>query len=226
MIKLGIRESNAIRVLNGGSTYAERSKNNFVDRISSQFKNSPSYTEVYINNSATLTGVNIVDENVLQKDSNKKRILMHPGDVINVGDIVTWHDNEWICTDNDLDNEVYCVGIIERCNNHLTYLTPTSQLITTPCIISNKSLYTSGIQGTKLIITPDTKLNIVCPVNVNTLRFERGMRFLIGYSGKYYAYKVSMVDLVSQVGLLNIVVEEDEIVDEDNLDTGLAYNQN
>jgi hypothetical protein len=35
-----------------------------------------------------------------------------------------------------------------------------------------------------------------------------------------------MVDLVSQTGMLNIVVEEDEIVDEDNLDTGLAYNQN
>jgi hypothetical protein len=171
------------------------------------------------------------DANEWQENVNiivliNKDVLAEDNLNIKLGDYITYKNEDYIIRFDVEDRDVFWSAKCQKCNNHLTYLTPTSQLITTPCIISNKSLYTSGIQDNKLIITPDTKLNIICPVNENTLRFERGMRFLIGASGKYFAYKVSMVDLVSQVGLINLVVEEDEIVDGDNLDTGLAYNEN
>jgi hypothetical protein len=73
------------------------------------------------------------------------------------------------------------------------------------------------------MLIPDTKLNIKCPANTKTLKIKRGKRFLFGFSGEYYAYKTSMIDMVSEPGNLTIVVEEDSIQDNiDNTTLGIA----
>lgn len=145
---------------------------------------------------------------------------MKPMDSISVGTTVLWGSGYWLVTDVDAENGVYDVGIIEKCNNTIKLSTTKS----ISCICTNKSLYTSGVQDNKLIAIPDTKLNISCPVNADTLKFERDFRMLFGFSGKYYAYKVSMIDGVSQPGILTLVVEETGMLPEDDLVNGIAYN--
>jgi hypothetical protein len=156
---------------------------------------------------------------------------MKPGEVINVGDNVTYHNNPLICTDLDPDNEIYEVGILARCNNILKWLDDTNTLVSRYCICLNKSLYTTGESETKYMIIPDSKLQITIPLDDDTIKIKRGMRFLIGIKGIYYAYKATLPDIVSSsdinngTGLVSLVLEEDAINTEmDNLVEGIAYN--
>jgi hypothetical protein len=95
-----------------------------------KFEDNPSYHLVYINGSITATGVNIVEESSLNKNPNKKRILMKPEDSLSVGNTCVWNNNNWLVTDLDDDNGIYTVGIIEKCNNTLTIQTGVTETIT------------------------------------------------------------------------------------------------
>lgn len=201
-------------------TEKEREMSTIQQDILNDFESSPSFETITI--SGTSYGVQIVEQNSLQKNPNEKRILMKPGDVINVGDLVLWNSNYWLCTDNDPDG-IYYVGIIERCNNELKWLNSLGGQESTPCITTNKSLYTTGIDENKYMVVGAGHINVIIPTTDKTLLIDRDKRFLIGYQGKYDCWKVTMADHTSQPGLIYLVMEEDEVnKNTDNLSLGIA----
>jgi hypothetical protein len=186
--------------------------------INREFENATTYEEVYINNSHEKTGVRIVEENSLQKNPNRKRMLMQPSDIITVGSTVLWNDNYWLVTDLDTDYFVYYVGIIEKCNNTFTIKTGATDTVKgydsmgRPIVESVPS-YTSFpcIEISSLNVNRRTNLNE--PVN---LPFGRSI-ITIPYSNKLKmnmefimsANKYKIIDIsLSRIGLVDFMADK------------------
>jgi hypothetical protein len=222
---MSIREANANRVLQSGNTNAERTKNNLISLINREFSSSPFYHEVLRNNIEQ--GVQIVDESSLTKNPNKKRVLCKPDEDINIGDDILWNSVHWLCTNVDSDKEIYAKGIIERCNNTLTFQLPNGTIKSYPCIITDKSsTYADGTSETKYIILSDDQILITIQNNTDTLQLELDHRFIFNHS-KNDIYKLSKIQSLIQEGILYLTMTKDQKGVNDRLDLNLAdYVQN
>jgi hypothetical protein len=217
---MSIREANYNRVLQLGNTNAERVKNNMINLISREFSSSPSYHEVLRNNIPQ--GIQILDENAITKNPNKKRVLCKPEEDINTGDEILWNNQYWLCTNIDSDKEIYPKGIIERCNNTLKWQTSTGEVKSYPCIISDKSsTYSDGTSETKYIILSDDQILITVQNNSDTLQLALDHRFIFNHS-KNDIYKLSKVQSLIQEGILYLTMTKDQYGANDRLDLNLA----
>jgi hypothetical protein len=189
--------------------------------ILSDFESSPSFEIVTV--SGISKGVHITDESSLNKNPNKKRISMKPGETISVGDIVTWNTNSWLVTDLDSDNGIYYVGVIERCNIPLKWLNNVGKIIEYPCISTDTTMYSLGIEENKQTPIPDGKALITLPNNADTLKIIRNQRFIL-YNN--FAYHVTFINMAIS-GLIKLILNEDEpnwTIDNQQLGIANYYN--
>jgi hypothetical protein len=210
---MSIREANANRVLQLGNTNAERVKNNMINLISREFSSSPSYHEVLRNNIPQ--GIQIIDENALTKNPNKKRVLCKPDEDINIGDDILWNSQHWLCTNVDSDKEIYAKGIIERCNNTLKFY-KNQTLHSIPCIFTEISL---DLQEGKFMNVPIGHYLVYIPSGIIT-KSDMNLRFLLNDS----AYKIEGISDATN-GLIKIELSDDEINVKDDLINGIAWNE-
>jgi hypothetical protein len=222
---MSIREANANRVLQLGNTNSERTKNSMITMINREFSSSPSYHETLRNN--VPQGFQIVDENAITKNPNKKRVLCKPAEDINTGDDILWNSVHWLCTNVDSDKEIYAKGIIERCNNTLKWQTSTGEVKSYPCIISDKSsTYADGTSETKYIVLSDDQILITVQNNSDTSQLALDHRFIFNHS-KNDIYKLSKVQSLLQEGILYLTMTKEQYGANDRLDLNLAdYIQN
>jgi hypothetical protein len=201
------------RINQNGSSQKDRLVANAQRIITDNFSNSPSFETVTIN--GTSQEVNIVDENSLFKNPNKKRILCKPDETISNGDLVVWDSENWLCTDTD-DIEVYVRGIIEKCNNNLKYLSSVGATVTVPCIISDRILLDA--KENKYYILPNNEIWVIVDSNSDSTPIDVDQRFLL--SGN--AYKVEAIDNITKPGLITFKMCFDSIVEDDNTSLGIA----
>jgi hypothetical protein len=114
------------RINQNGSTQKDRFITNTQRTIIDKFSN----TSELVTINGTSQEVQIIDENSLFKNPNKKRLLCKPDETISVGDLVVYDSENWLCTDTD-DIEIYIRGIIEKCNSNLKYLDSTETATST-----------------------------------------------------------------------------------------------
>jgi len=108
---------------------------NMKNLVSTEFENSTSYNLVKINNIDKKT--RIVEENSLIKSPNRKRLLCFPDETIDVGEYVVWNNENWLCVNNDITSQISDVGIIEKCNNTLTFYNNHIEY-NIPCVVGSQ----------------------------------------------------------------------------------------
>lgn len=181
--------------------------------IIDQFSNSPSYHEVTVNGISQY--VQIIEDSISRRDSEKKRIICKPNDDLSIGDAIVWDSNDWLCTDID-DVEIYIRGIIERCNNNLIYLDSDGEIITVPCVITNKILMNQ--KENDYYILPDNKIMVMVADNDDSKEITVDSRFLLGSN----AFKVESIDNITKPGIITLKMHFDSITQNDNKDLGIA----
>ena len=198
-----------------GSTTKDRQIDAIKRNITNNFKDNPSWKEVYINGSTTITNVSIVEESVLVKQQNKKIMLSMPDETFDVGDVVNWDSNNWIVTSVDDDKTVETIGAIEKSTVILNYY-KNNVLFSVPAVVYSG---TESIEENKYMFLTADELLLKCPYNVDTAYIKEGIRFLL--SGT--AYKVIATNDVLEQGLLRIRIKEDVIdMTDDNLTLSIA----
>jgi hypothetical protein len=222
---MSIREANANRVLQLGNTNSERTKNSMITMINREFSSSPSYHETLRNN--VPQGFQIVDENAITKNPNKKRVLCKPDEDINIGDDIIWNTEHWLCTNVDSDKEIYAKGIIERCNNTLKWQTSTGEIKEYPCIIQDKtSVYSTGVEENKYLSLADDQILITIQYNNDTKQLRQDKRFIFNHS-EYEIYKLTKPQTLTNAGVLYLTMTKSQKGTNDNLELNIAdYVQN
>lgn len=203
-----------------GSTIKEGRTKAIIAGINSTFEDSPSYHEIKINDIDR--GVQILDENAITKNPNKKRVLCKPDEDINTGDDILWNSQYWLCTNVDSDKEIYAKGIIERCNNTLKWQTSTGEIKEYPCIITDKtSVYSDGLYTNKFITLGDDQILVTIQNNSDIIQLEVDKRFIFNHS-KNDIYKLSKIQSLVQEGILYLTMTKDQYSANDRLDLNLA----
>ena len=193
-----------------GNTIQEGRLNAMINKIKSTFEDSPSYFEVTINDVAQ--GVQILDENAITKNPNKKRVLCKPDEDINIGDDIVWNSMHWLCTNIDSDKSIYAKGIIEKCNNTLNFY-KNQTLHTLPCIFTDISI---DLHEGKFMNLPIGHYLIYISAGTIT-KSDMNLRFLLNDS----AYKIEGISNATN-GIVKIEVKDDKIIADDNEELGVA----
>lgn len=177
-------------------TSKERSVSQIQYDIASDFYDSPSYQSVTINEDTR--DVQIVDESAINKKPNKKRMLALPNETFNIGEVVVWNSENWLITNLDSDIGVQTRGIIDRCNNILSFYNNHTPYIL-PCIISavGNSLGMS-VDETKYITDISDVIMVKVPDNSTSRLIEIDDIFKIGKRN----YKVTNDSDIIENGLL------------------------
>ena len=203
-----------------GNTERDNQINTIKNSVLNNFANSPSYFLTLRN--GIEQGFNIVEENEIIKNPNKKRVICKPDETIIVGDIIEFDNSNWICTENDTTSEICDIGIISKSNNTLLFYPSQSNenpisndLIEIPCIVGKGNI---NLDTNKFLSIPADENLIICPNNSNSSYINENTRFILSGS----AYVVQGIDNISNVGLLNIRVKQDQISADDNLELGIA----
>jgi hypothetical protein len=182
--------------------------------ISFFFKNSPSYEDVYINNSLEPTGVQIVPDT---KVPTVKYILMQPNDKIGIGSMILRNDTDtWICISRD-PNVIYDKGQIEECNSMLKWVDSNGIVRSYPTVLYYGS---GGDTSTDNVMTlPDGRRKVIVQNNEHTIKIKRDMRFIFGGN----VFLVVDSDYVSKAGIVNLNLREDKFNPAlDNMELGIA----
>lgn len=204
-----------------GDTFKDRQINYMKDAIINNFQSNPSYQLIKINDIDR--DVQIVDENALTKNPNKKCVLCKPDEDINTGNDILWNNHHWLCTNVDGDKEIYAKGIIEKCNNTLKWQTPTGEIKEYPCIIQDKtSVYSSGIEENKYLSLADDQILIIVQSNDDTKQLKINKRFIFNHS-EYEVYELTKIQTLIQNGLLYLTMTKSQYNEtSDNLDDNIA----
>jgi hypothetical protein len=210
---MGIREANALRVLQNGNTVADRTKNSLITSTNKDFESNPSYREV-IRNTTENVGAIIADNssNSASKVDNIRSIIMKPEDVLNVGDIFDFNNNKWICTSAEMFSDIYYRGMITQCNNILSFY-KTHILFEVPCIFSDISI---DLQEGKFMNLPIGHYLVYIPSGYIS-KSDMNLRFILNDS----AYKIEGISNAVN-GLVKVELTDDEITADDNLELGIA----
>jgi len=155
--------------------------------ISQDFKDSPSYESVLIDNISQ-------DIQIVTDKKDNKKMLSIPDEVFSVGQVVDWNSNKFLITDIDEDQQIQTKGIITLCNNTLTY-NKNHISYSLPCIVlSRRDL----LDDTKYISVLADETLVKIPNNANSQLIEINDLFTIGQ----WNYQVIGIDDISELGLL------------------------
>lgn len=204
------------RMLADGKTIRDAKVTSTERMIVSSFEDSPTYEEVFINNSLCPFGARIVSDT---KNPVIKYIIMNPNDTLQAGDIIKRKNNSiWICTAID-PNAVYTKGFIEECNIYLKWIDELGLLQSHPSIFYFNTRSNFGVSEDKVMTMPDGRRQTALQKNEHTSKIRRGRRFIIGGE----AFKVIDCDSVSDKGMVNLSFESDQIDPAiDNTELGIA----
>jgi hypothetical protein len=192
----------------------ERAVNQIKYDVASDFEGSPSYEEVSINGSETLTGVHIVTD---KKDN--KTMLSKPDETFVVGDIVEWNSNKFLVIDIDENQNIQTKGTILLCNNVLKFYNKDDEtsilwvLNEVPCIFSDISI---DMHEGRYMNLPIGHYNILIPSGY-VKKSDLNLRFILNDA----AYKIEGISNAAN-GLTKIEIEDDEFIPDDNRSLGIA----
>lgn len=189
------------RLNNNGGSVRDATINNTKKVLARNFKESPSYYEIKLNDSITLTGVHINDDS---KDKEQK-LVVSPFDELKTGDLVEWKSDKWLTIATDM-LETHWRGYIKKCESSLKRLN--SEGFEREAYFTYKSSPTSSyaLQDDKIMVLSKERRNIIIQSNVDTQQIKKEQRFIFDNR----AWKVVGIDGL-QTGLIYLTLEEDVI---------------
>lgn len=213
---MSIREVNSHRVLQYGNTNAERTKNNMIAKIKKDFSSNPSLRQVIRNGIETLNII-ITDNssNSTKKVDNIRSIIMHPDDVLNIGDLFDYNNKKWLTTSVEMFLDIYYKGLITECNNTLRFY-KSGILYNIPCIFSDGN---PNMEEGKFISLPSGHYLLTIPSGVIN-KSDLNLRFILNGS----PYDTVGINNATN-GLVKIEIKDGTLNEKDDLTNGIAWNE-
>ena len=118
--------------------------------------------------------------------NNIKSIKSRPNETFNIGDYVTFENNNWLVTEKDECNQAYTSGKIQLTNYTLKFQSSDGTILSYPCITSGK---TYDNDENKIITLPSNQKSVLLPYDEYTAALEGGKRLYVDKLNKT-AYKI------------------------------------
>lgn len=134
------------------------------------------------------------------------------------GDIIETPDDIWLIVRLESENVVYQKWIAEKCNTYIKWVDQNGVIQSYPCIFYFNTKSNFGVDEKPILSLPNGRRQVVVQNNEHTSKIGRNKRFIFGG----VAYKVIDFDIVSDPGLVNLSLQEDQIQVTDNLELGIA----
>lgn len=134
------------------------------------------------------------------------------------GDLLSYDNDEWICTSSFVFHDLYCKGNFIKTNYTLRWLNADKEIIERRCYIISASQYNSGEEGNKTIVLGYNQYMIVLPSDSETNVIDRTVRMFIDKNKeKPTPYRVTRNDTVPYSdwdrGCVCLVVTEEQYND-------------
>lgn len=167
-----------------------------------------------------------------ENNTHRKKIKSLNGDYFNMGDIITWNNQQWIVNALDPDDKTWNSGYMVLCTLLLSWQNSRGEIVQRWCYDENFTKYSSGITGNKTLQTGDFQFGIQAPLDSETKILKRDRRFVIDVAevdvpdvfdltgrdvttGNYeYFGRGGIVNLTLSYGAFN--ADKDKLVELDN----------
>jgi len=191
------------RVLAKGSTNKDivlsENKMSFLNYL----KNTPNRYNVLIDGIESMVSIQDVQFNYHLGDD--KYLLCELDTSINAGSYVIWGNNPWIVKTKEIETiKSHQSTSIGKCNHNLKFINAKDELIERQCIISSKTLYTTGIKDGKVIEIPDGMVGIQIPYDDDTKLFQREQPFIFNET----KYQITFYNKIEYEGLIVLICQE------------------
>ncbi len=165
------------------------------------------------------------DFNPLAREVWIEHNAIQTGDVVDFENKKSKERQTYLFISNIETRDSYDVGYMQQCNYTLKHLNSNNKLISTPCIATNATMYSLGVEENKEVKMPDGKLSIQVPYNDDTKEITRDKRFIF----HKFPYQVTFLDYAqvdnkNHIGLIGLILQETEKLDQDDIVNQIAYN--
>lgn len=111
----------------------------------------------------------------------KKKIKSRPSDPFNLGDYIEWNNQIWLVTLVDTDDKTYHSGYMYLCTVPLRWQNSEGKIIERYVYAEDFTKYSNGVTGNNTITIGDNQYGLTLPVDEETKKLKRDMRFPIDF---------------------------------------------
>lgn len=170
-------------------------------RLIDSFYKTPSFHEVLINNE-------IREVHIVQGYQGESNLLTKPGEKIEVGNLVKWQDNFYLCSLVENNKTVNYKGILKKCNGILKWQDANGFIYEEPCILIDKtSVYSDGLSKTQYMWMGTDQISATVQTNINTKKISSNKRFIFK-NDKNNIYEITRSDDMLNEGLSTFVCKK------------------
>lgn len=198
-------------LLNRGGSVNNSDVKNSKNSINRKFKNDPSYKLAKLKKRDITIEETDLDTRIvnIDTDTKKKKLYLRPDTNVEVGDYIKYPNKTYLVLEVE-DNLISPYAESKECNKNIKWMYK-NVLHKTDSILTNQTKYTLGTDVISVGLTEgDSRFQIITSYNENTQTILEGQRMI--FNNK--AWKVTQVDFVSDVGLLNILFGQTAINNE------------
>lgn len=166
------------------------------------FETSPAYSKVELLD-GTLIGVHIIDDTNFKSGRIMKYLIRKPPENVKTGEYYVHNNTTYLITESDNLGEIYDKGLMQKCNNTLSWTDEYGKPFNYPCIVASQTLYSVGMDIEEISVGNE-KIEVMVTRNDDTLSISRDRRFK--FDGT--VYEVTYIDSITQPGILNLKMQE------------------
>ena len=111
----------------------------------------------------------------------KKKIKSVHGNKFNLGDYVEWNGQKWLITLVDVDEKTWNRGYMYLCTVPLRWQNSEGKIIERYVYAEDFTKYSNGVTGNNTITIGDNQYGLTLPVDGETKKLKRDMRFSIDF---------------------------------------------
>lgn len=111
----------------------------------------------------------------------KKKIKSRPSEPFNLGDYIEWNNQIWLVTLVDTDDKAYHSGYMYLCTVPLRWQNSEGKIIERYVYAEDFTKYSNGVTGNNTITIGDNQYGLTLPVDEETKKLKRDMRFPIDF---------------------------------------------
>lgn len=111
----------------------------------------------------------------------KKKIKSVHGDKFNLGDYVEWNNQKWLVTLVDADERTWNRGYMYLCTVPLRWQNSEGKIVERYVYAEDFTKYSNGVTGNNTITIGDNQYGLTLPVDEETKKLKRDMRFPIDF---------------------------------------------
>lgn len=111
----------------------------------------------------------------------KKKIKSRPSEPFNLGDYIEWNNQIWLATLIDTDDKTYHSGYMYLCTVPLRWQNSEGKIIERYVYAEDFTKYSNGVTGNNTITIGDNQYGLTLPVDEETKKLKRDMRFPIDF---------------------------------------------